>query len=354
MHTTGTTNNSSVLFDQYYREGEVGWRGDRKAVESLVERLQERPPAGDEALIHALDLAPTGDVPSEEVIALIMDLSETLERLNQNGYSEDELSRMLLKIFQNARFDYMRSRILHLHINKNELLDQAKKTDDEGNEMKRGATATLCLGVVQGAVTVIATGVALKSVQKSFDKIKGADKVAKDSATNLKQLAELKNVKTEREAKEGWTNIIDGQKQHITKADKDTAPQYRKEMNAIERKQGDLEAERIELSMKQQTIINKAQDHNTRSQSVGAIGQGVGGGVGAAGAAGGQYSGAEQAHHRAEGERHAAKATAAQAEEQHQKAAWETMKDMINKIIEFDQRVKAGEADQLAAVAQKV
>jgi hypothetical protein len=350
MQTTGTQNNSSVLFDQYYKRDAVDWRGNEEAVRSLVKSLEELPPAGDDALIHALDLAPTSGVPIEEVLALIEDLSETLKRLNQNDYSSEELMRLILRIAQNARFDYVRGRLLSLQANKNELLLQAQKTADEAEEMKRGAAATLALSVVQAVATIVATVVALDSVKTSFDEIKGADKVAKDSADNLLKIADGQNEQATRKIEKGFW-YKDDESGVIKRVDAGRDPgEFEKGNQKLNTKLAMLEGNKFHLQTEQQEILNKSQAANSKCQSYSAIGQGVSGGVGGAANAAGQFSGSESTLDRAEGERHAAAATEDQAEVENWTKARDQIIELIKSLIEFNQRVEAAEADQLGAV----
>jgi hypothetical protein len=128
---------------------------------SVAERVANMPPAEAEmflALLRSADLAPSGELPPEEMNAALSRLetaAAALDRLfNSEGNIIDLLARVMIEQAAQQRKDALEERLAAREQAKSQLLDQAGKMKEAAEKMLSGALVAMITAIVVAVVTV--------------------------------------------------------------------------------------------------------------------------------------------------------------------------------------------------------
>jgi hypothetical protein len=322
---------------------DVRWRNDEVLNKAVVTKLQELPPAGDAALISALNLAPTSNMSQQQLLDLVDGLATLFDRLNQISPLTEEQEAVLMKLIQLMKRSAFESRLAALQSAQQELNTQADLTRQQAQDMRSGAVLSLVLGSVAAASTIIMSGVAAGFAGKAAGKLHDAAKKSKEVEKATKDLNRWQRIK-ERMNDTGKANVNGkwGVKKGTT-AFANYKDKVNRNIDHYQRKQMKLQTESQEFS-------GDAQEANSTAQNLSMAGQVVGQGLNTGAQGGSGLTGAAAKEKEAQAQAAAARANYWQSQAELGKKFEDDLVTILKTILEWANRVIAQQTEQMAVL----
>jgi hypothetical protein len=332
---------------QLYQPGAADWHGDKEVVTTVAGMLQELPPAADEALLSALDWAPTSKLSREEILELADGLETMLDRLNQEYDLPEDLMALILKLFQQLRRSAFQTRLDALQAAKQDQLNQADMTRKEAAALRQGAITSVALGSVAAAVGLGAAAFGGFKAFKAGRKLTAATTKAEEINRNTGKLNKLNATKRRRELNKGFHEG----KQRVDKAEEPEKFQAKMDemQNRIERREGRLGNLQREMS----DLTNKSQELNNVVQAANNLNGSVGGGLNAGASAAGSFAQSEGKGFEATSQEYSADATGMQSRVELAKKVCDDFDSMTRAIIQYLRDYASQEPDRMRALTSR-
>ena len=315
-----------------------------KAVQAGIQAAIDRlPPVQDKLFLALTDSLVPGDVDTPEKLERVLQAFErAAQAIGRGGDTAVAafigdiakfLGRAMIEFAGEQRQNALKDRMAAREAAKAELLAQAGSMEKAADKMMAGATTSLVMGVVSGAVSVAGSAASaigtlhqIKSMASSMNASQTASKQVNAASGNLANLSKISS---------HVSNPNDVMK--VTAATR-----------AAESAQGAAASAQGAASKAFELASSKAQSFTAMGQTVNALGDmGRSGGAGADG-----IMQAEAKREEAEGARNAAEAQFAQQTADMKKELQDSMNEMIKQVINFLKELREAEVDAMRALTK--